>query len=296
MAGMKPFHLSPSITPASPMSMWAPWTHGIFFDPDDDGGGDGGQGGGENTPPPGGGGDGGEPKPPTTTTFTQEQVNAITQQRLERERKQAEEDRKRLLSLAGAESIEDLEKRAQERENAKKEQLRKEKKYEELIAKQNEEWEAERQKYQSELQQLRTSRASELKTRALVEAANANDAISASQVARLLSDRVMVTEEGALAVVDANGEVELGDDMKPLPVAKLVEKFLNDNKHFQKGAGGAGANSTGSSGGGPNPPASGGGGGSQGFDYNRALKDPEYAQKNYDQFIAEAQRMAAQAS
>lgn len=66
----------------------------------------------------------------------------------------------------------------------------------------------------------------------LVNAAAEFRSVNPSQVKALLSDRVRLSADGEVEVVDEKGAVRYSDKGKPLAVTDLVREFLDSNPHF----------------------------------------------------------------
>ncbi len=76
---------------------------------------------------------------------------------------------------------------------------------------------------------------------ALFTAANRHNAIDSEQVATLLRNRVRLSDDGMVEVIDDNGTVRYNDNADPLSIDEAVSEFLTASPHFVRAtAGGAG--------------------------------------------------------
>ena len=72
-------------------------------------------------------------------------------------------------------------------------------------------------------------------------AANRHNAIDSEQVATLLRNRVRLSDDGMVEVIDDNGTVRYNDNADPLSIDEAVSEFLTASPHFVRAtAGGAG--------------------------------------------------------
>ena len=76
---------------------------------------------------------------------------------------------------------------------------------------------------------------------ALLTAASRHNAVDSEQVSQLLRNRVKLSDDGSVEVLDDNGAVRYNDKADPLSVDELVGDFLTANPHFVRASqGGAG--------------------------------------------------------
>jgi hypothetical protein len=76
---------------------------------------------------------------------------------------------------------------------------------------------------------------------ALLTAASKHNAVDSQQVSQLLRNRVKLSDDGSVEVLDDNGAVRYNDKADPLSVDELVGDFLTANPHFVRASqGGAG--------------------------------------------------------
>lgn len=167
----------------------------------------------------------------------QEQVNAIVQDRLEREREKFREE----LQEAGFDSLEEAKELREKVEERREQELKEKEKYQELLEKKKQEWQEELAEKEQRLQQLKHERRQEKVNSRLLSAAQKKGAIDAEQVARLVDDQVDVDEDGNVYVVDGEGGPRLDDDGNRMDPEQLVEEFLSENEHFREAASGRGA-------------------------------------------------------
>lgn len=154
----------------------------------------------------------------TDKTFTQDDVDKIVRERLDRERKRFEKkygdvDVDRYRELTQREEDERLEQQKQRGEF--------EKILQETVAKHKNEYSA----LQQQLTEIKVDGS-------LLNAASSNRAINAQQVSALLRNQVRLGDTGEAEVIDNNGNVRYTDDGMPMSVDNLVESFLRDNPHF----------------------------------------------------------------
>jgi len=166
----------------------------------------------------------------TDKTFTQEDVDKIVRERLDRERKRFEKkygdvDVDRYRELMSKEEEERIEQQKQRGEF--------EKVLSETVAKHKNEY----AQLQSQLTEIKVDGS-------LLNAASSNRAINAGQVSALLRNQVRLGETGEAEVIDNNGNVRYTDDGVLMTVNDLVGTFLKENPHFvSAGPTGSGAQS-----------------------------------------------------
>jgi hypothetical protein len=151
--------------------------------------------------------------------FTQEEVNRIVADRVERERKKYEskysgvdiEHYQQLAEAEEARKIEDQKKRG-EFENILKDTVSKK---DSVI-----------NQLQSELKSIKVDGA-------LLNAASSLKAVNPDQVVRLLKDQVRLGDSGSVEVVDpATGQIRYTDSGDAFDIKSLVNDFLQANPHF----------------------------------------------------------------
>lgn len=166
----------------------------------------------------------------TDKTFTQDDVDKIVRERLQRENKRWEKkygdvDIDRYRELMSKEENERIEQQKQRGEF--------EKVLQETVAKKD----AQYQELQRQLTEIKVDGS-------LLNAASSRRAINAQQVSALLRNQVRLGETGEAEVVDSNGNVRYTDDGTAMTVDQLVETFLQTNPHFvSAGPNGSGATS-----------------------------------------------------
>jgi len=154
----------------------------------------------------------------TDKTFTQDDVDKIVRDRLDRERKRFEKkygdvDIDRYRQLTQREEDERIEQQKQRGEF--------EKILQETVAKKDQQY----QELQRQLTEIKVDGS-------LLNAASSNRAINAQQVSALLRNQVRLGETGEAEVTDSNGNVRYTDDGMPMTVNQLVDSFLKENPHF----------------------------------------------------------------
>ena len=160
-------------------------------------------------------------------TYTQEDMDRVVSDRLARERKKFEKQ------LDGI-NLEEARQIMREREQAQIER-QKEKGELEQVLKQTAE------KKDQEIAKLTAALHSTKIDGALLNAANRHNAIDSEQVATLLRNRVRLSDDGMVEVIDDNGTVRYNDNADPLSIDEAVSEFLTASPHFVRAtAGGAG--------------------------------------------------------
>lgn len=154
----------------------------------------------------------------TERTLTQEEVNKIVADRVERERKKFERkfeniDVTRYNELLEAEEARKVEgqKRRGEFDNILKETVTKK---DTVI-----------QTLQQELHTIKVDGA-------MLNIASQARAINPQQVVSLVKDQVRMTDSGEVEVIDSNGTTRYGDSGDPMTMSDLVNEFLQQNPHF----------------------------------------------------------------
>ena len=159
--------------------------------------------------------------------FTQEELDRILADRLQRQKRQYEKQ---------FEGIDPKEARQimLEREQAEVERQKDRGEFDKVLKETVEKKDLEISQYKQRLE-------STLIDGALLEAASKHSAVEPSQVSKLLRDRVRLASDGSVEVVDENGSIRYNDKADPLSVNELMGDFLTANPHFVKATqGGAG--------------------------------------------------------
>ena len=151
-------------------------------------------------------------------TFTQQQLDNIIKQRLDAEKakhqrqideaKKQEEELLKQKEVQDAKTKADLEKLMQSR-IAEKDQ--------EII------------KYKSEIKKERIDNS-------ILSVASQNKAISPSQVVSLMKDKVRLTDDNRVEVLDNNSNVRYNSKGELLTIEESVKEFLDANPHFRQGS------------------------------------------------------------
>jgi exonuclease VII large subunit len=150
--------------------------------------------------------------------FSQEQLDNIIKQRLDAEKKKnervLEEQRKRDEEALKQKQIEeaktkaDLEKLMQERIAEKDQEIN---------------------KYKSEIKKERIDNN-------ILSVASQNKAISPNQVVALMKDKVRLTDDNRVEILDNNSNVRYNPKGELLSIEESVKEFLDANPHFRQGS------------------------------------------------------------
>ena len=160
-------------------------------------------------------------------TYTQEDMDRVISDRLARERKKFEKQ------LDGID-INEARQIMLEREQAQIERQKEKGEFEQVLKQTNE-------KKDQEIAKLTAALHSTKIDGALFTAANRHNAIDSEQVATLLRNRVRLSDDGMVEVIDDNGTVRYNDNADPLSIDEAVSEFLTASPHFVRAtAGGAG--------------------------------------------------------
>ncbi len=150
--------------------------------------------------------------------FTQQQLDNIIKQRLDAEKKKndrvLEEQRKQ---------AEEIEKQKQIQEAKTKADL--EKLMQERIAEKDQEI----LKYKNEIKKERIDNN-------ILSVASQNKAISPSQVVALMKDKVRLTDDNRVEILDNNSNVRYNPKGELLSIEDSVKEFLDANPHFRQGS------------------------------------------------------------
>lgn len=164
----------------------------------------------------------------TDKFFTQDDIDKIVRERLQREQKRWEKkygdvDVDRYRQLMEKDESERIEQQKQRGE------------FEEILKTTVSKKDSAIQDLQRQLTEIRVDGS-------LLTAASSRRAINAQQVSELLRNQVRLGDTGEAEVVDSNGNVRYTDDGTTMTVDQLVEDFLKSNPHFVS----AGPNGSGS--------------------------------------------------
>ena len=150
--------------------------------------------------------------------FTQQQLDNIIKQRLDAEKKKndrvLEEQRKQ---------AEEIEKQKQIQEAKTKADLEK------LMQARIAEKDQEILKYKSEIKKERIDNN-------ILSVASQNKAISPSQVVALMKDKVRLTDDNRVEILDNNSNVRYNPKGELLSIEDSVKEFLDANPHFRQGS------------------------------------------------------------
>lgn len=153
-----------------------------------------------------------------TPSLTQDDVNRIVAERVQRERAKFEKkysgiDLDRYNELVAKE------------EQTRTSELEKRGEYEKLLKEQADKFNTRISQYEQELQNIKVDGS-------LLTAASNARAVNPEQVAQLLKTQLRLNEAGAVDVLDNNGQVRYNDNGEALGVTDLVNEFLTANPHF----------------------------------------------------------------
>jgi hypothetical protein len=161
-------------------------------------------------------------------TFTQQDIDRIVKERIDRERK------KFAKQFEGVDVDKYRELTAKE-ESIRLEQEKKQGNFEKILQ------ETVGKKDQT-IQQLQQQLHSIKVDGSLLNAASSNRAVNPQQVVRLLKDQIRLGDSGDVEVLDDTGEARFNDAGKLMSVDELVGEFLTANPHFvSAGPSGSGA-------------------------------------------------------
>jgi hypothetical protein len=244
---------------------------------DGEGGEGGGGGAGDGAGGAGDGGGGGG------KAFTQADIDRIVQQRLADERRRAQTrdtDLESKLKQLGISGLSGLDEALAERERAEREQLIKQKKYDELVERVQDDAKRQLAAKDEVINRMREEQRVRSTDEMLMKAVG--DAVNPQQVAVLLRGYIKHDDTFGTYVVDDAGNRRLDANGNTMTVAGLAKEFLEANPHFQRAAAGRGAGSQPGAGG--SPPANGrsgtGSSSTDGIDWERAAADDAYAEEN----------------
>ena len=165
-----------------------------------------------------------------TKTFSQEELDRIVKDRLDREKKKIHKQFEGVDVNAYRQMMEAKEAEELEGQKARGEF---EKVLKETVGKKD-----------SAIQQLQTELHSIKVDGALLNAASTKRAVNPQQVASLLKNNIRLSQTGEVEVTDAEGNVRYTDNGTAMGVDDLVSEFLNQSPHFvQSGPSGSGTQS-----------------------------------------------------
>lgn len=165
-----------------------------------------------------------------TKMFSQDELDKIVKDRLDRERKKISKqydgvDVSKYRELMEAE------------EEARLEQQKARGEFEKVLSETVQKKDAAIQQLQQELHSIKVDGA-------LLNAASSGRAVNPQQVVSLLKNNIRLNDSGDVEVLDADGNVRYTDSGVAMDVNTLVNEFLSSNPHFlQAGPNGSGAKS-----------------------------------------------------
>jgi len=160
-------------------------------------------------------------------TFNQEEVDAIVKARLAKQSKKYED-----INITEYRSLK------ADQEQQKLEEQKKRGEFEQILQQQKQDFDNRLEGVKSKLHSVQVDGA-------LLKAAGSRNAVNPEQVATLLRNRVTLTDEGEVHVLNDNGEVMYDtDSASPTSVESLVNSFLDASPHFLR-AGPSGSGSQG---------------------------------------------------
>ena len=177
----------------------------------------------------------------STKAFSQEELDAIVEQRLMRERKKYEK------KLEGVD-LDEARRLLEEKQQAEIERQKEKGEFEKVLQQLAEKKDNEISQYKTKLQEIQVDGA-------LINAASQNNAVSPDQVVALLKSKTRLGDDGSVEILDNDGSVRYNDSGTPLQVNDLVSEFLTANPHFVK-ASPSGTGSKGAAGGSTQKPSS----------------------------------------
>ncbi len=160
-------------------------------------------------------------------TFNQEEVDAIVKARLAKQSKKYED-----INITEYRSLK------ADQEQQKLEEQKKRGEFEQILQQQKQDFDARLEGVKSKLHSVQVDGA-------LLKAAGSRNAVNPEQVATLLRNRVTLTDDGDVHVLNDKGEVMYDTDTaSPTSVESLVNSFLDASPHFLR-AGPSGSGSQG---------------------------------------------------
>lgn len=163
--------------------------------------------------------------------FSQEDVDRILKDRLERERKRFE---KKYADV----DVDKYRELMEREENTRLEEQKKRGEFEKILQETV-------QKKDQQINDIRQQLHSIKVEGSLLNAASAKRAVNPQQVVALLNNQIRLGDAGDAEVVDTNGQVRYTDQGTAMTPDQLVEEFLSANPHFvSAGPSGSGAQSS----------------------------------------------------
>ena len=160
-------------------------------------------------------------------TFNQDEVDAIVKARLAKQSKKYDD-----INITEYRSLK------AEQEKIKIEEQKNRGEFEQILSEQKAEYDSKLDSVKSKLRNVQVDGA-------LLKAAGGRNAVNPSQVAMLLKDRVTLTDEGEVHVLNDKGDVMYDKNTAaPTTVETLVNEFLDASPHFLR-AGPSGSGSIG---------------------------------------------------
>ena len=151
-------------------------------------------------------------------TFTQQQLDNIIKQRLDAEKakhqRQIDEAKKQEEELLKQKEVQDAKTKAD---------------LEKLMQSRIAEKDQEINKYKSEIKKERIDNS-------ILSVASQNKAISPSQVVSLMKDKIRLTDDNRVEVLDNNSNVRYNSKGELLTIEESVKEFLDANPHFRQGS------------------------------------------------------------
>lgn len=166
----------------------------------------------------------------TDKVFTQDDIDKIVRERLQREQKRWEKK-------YGEVDVDRYRQLTEKEENEKIEQQKQRGEFEKVLQETVGKKDSAIQDLQRQLTEIRVDGS-------LLNAASSRRAINAQQVSALLRNQVRLGVTGEAEVVDSSGNVKYTDDGTAMTVDQLVDDFLKTNSHFvSAGPSGSGSQS-----------------------------------------------------
>jgi hypothetical protein len=162
--------------------------------------------------------------------FTQDELDRIVKDRLDRERK-------KLSKQFDGVDVQRYRELTEKEEQQKLEQQKARGEFENILKTTVEKKDSAIQQLQRELHSIKVDGS-------LLNAASTKRAVNPQQVVSLLKNNIRLGDSGDVEVLDADGNIRYSDKGVALGVEELVEEFLNSNPHFRTaGPNGSGAKS-----------------------------------------------------
>jgi len=166
----------------------------------------------------------------TEKLFTQDDIDKIVRERLQREQKRWEKK-------YGDVDVDRYRQLMEKEENDRIEQQKARGEFEEILKTTVQKKDQAYQELQRQLTEIKVDGN-------LLNAASSRRAINAQQVSQLLRNQVRLGDTGEAEVVDSNGNVRYTDNGTAMTVDQLVDDFLKANPHFcSAGPSGSGSQS-----------------------------------------------------